>query len=346
MKKMIRTFKILLPALLLLQVSLFAQNDNDNSNKKRYEFVQKKIYNKSYNITLSDKLNIDSRFGSVEIHTWAKNEIKVDVQIMVTAKTDEWAKAVLEDIRVEENKLGNQINFKTLFSEDLDKKEGGSKHMDKYKGKDSRQTMEVSYNIYMPADNALNIKNEFGPTILPDFFGEVTLTSKFGSLVTGNLSNVKRIEVEFGKAKFERITGGTVTVKYSKAEFGKLMGKIKLNLEFCNGIVLNLNSGQTDLDVRSSYSNINLKPASDFSTVYDIATNFGNFRNRTPIKFNSENNGRDERGPRFDFKFNGKVGSGASKIKINSSFGNVIIGEAEPDEMDDKEKLKSKKSTS
>ena len=260
------------------------------------------------------------------------------MQIIVTAKTDEWAKAVLEDIRVEENKSGNQINFKTLFSEELDKKEGGSKHMDKYKGKDSRQTMEVSYNIYMPANNALNIENEFGPTILPDFLGEVNLTSKFGSLTTGNLSNVKRLDVEFGKAKFEKITGGTVTLKYTKAEFGKLTGKIKLNLEFCNGIVLYLNSGQSDIDVKTSYSNINLKPSSDFSATYEISTNFGNFRNRTAIKFDKEGDGRDERGPRFDFKFNAKTGSGAAKIRINSSFGNVIIGEAEPDEMDEKEK--------
>ncbi|HEX2683128.1 MAG TPA: hypothetical protein VHL77_04315, partial [Ferruginibacter sp.] len=85
MKKMISVFNIILP-LMLLQGSLFAQNDNDNNNnnndgKKKYAFVKTRAVNKSYNVSSSDKLNIDNSFGRVEVHTWDKNEIKVDVNI-------------------------------------------------------------------------------------------------------------------------------------------------------------------------------------------------------------------------------------------------------------------------
>ena len=60
MKKLIKPFKIILPLLVLVQVNLFGQNDNDNNNdhQKKYEFVKTKSVNKSYNVSASDKLNI------------------------------------------------------------------------------------------------------------------------------------------------------------------------------------------------------------------------------------------------------------------------------------------------
>ena len=77
MKKLIKKFKIALPLLLLAQLNGFAQHDNDNDNKnenkKKYEFVKTKSVNKSYNVSSSDKLNIQNSFGSVEVHTWNKN---------------------------------------------------------------------------------------------------------------------------------------------------------------------------------------------------------------------------------------------------------------------------------
>jgi hypothetical protein len=37
MQKLIKTFKVLLPLLLLVQGTLWAQNDNDNDNNKKKE---------------------------------------------------------------------------------------------------------------------------------------------------------------------------------------------------------------------------------------------------------------------------------------------------------------------
>ena len=345
MKKMISLFSI--ASLLFMQANLYAQNDNNNDNddkktKKKYEFEKTKSYNKTYNISSSDKLSIDNRFGSVEIHTWNKSEVKVDVEIKVTAKTEDWARSVLNDIEVEDSKSGSQVKFKTLFSEDLDKKEGGSKHRDKYEGKDSRQTMEVNYNVYMPSSNPLYIENEFGPTILPDYAGEVDLTSKFGKLETGNLSNVKNISVEFGKAKLGNIPGGNLTIKFSSATFARLSGNVKMNIEFSKKIILNLDNNLTALDIKASYSTINLKPASDLSAMFNVFTSFGNFRNRTGIKFDAEAEDEEDHGPKFDRSFTGKTGSGNTTIKIKSSFTTIIVGETTDEDFKDKDKDKEK----
>jgi hypothetical protein len=339
MKKLIKLFKIALPLLLLVQVNGFAQddkndnkNDNNNDHKKKYEFVKKKSVNKSYNVSASDKLNIQNSFGSVEVKTWDRNEIKVDVDIEVSANTEALAQKMLDRISVQDEKNGKGISFET-------------KMKDVNNSKDEKSSMEINYSISMPANNPLTIKNEFGSTTVPDFRGEVDLTSKFGSLTTGNLASIKNINVEFGKANLANITSAPVTIKFSKAVISKLSGAVKLNLEFCSSVKLNLDVNLSSLDLKTSYSTVNLKPLGDLQATYNIFTSFGSFKNTSNIKFSSDGDDEDNRGPKFDYEYSGKSGSGNVPVKVKSSFGKIIVGEASEEDMKSKEKNKTKNKT-
>ncbi|MBK9483907.1 MAG: hypothetical protein IPO01_01400 [Chitinophagaceae bacterium] len=223
MKKILKKCSLVLSVLLLAQVNLFAQNDNDNDNKnenkKKYEFVKNKSVNKSFNVSSTDKLNIQNSFGSVKVTTWDRNEIKVDVDIEVSANSETLAQKILDRITIADEKTGKGISFET-------------KMKDINNSKDEKSSMSINYSISMPSNNALTVKNEFGATTIPDFRGEVDLTSKFGSLTTGNLSSIKSIHVEFGKANLTNITSAPVTIKFSKAVISKLSGAVKMNLEF------------------------------------------------------------------------------------------------------------------
>lgn len=336
MKKIPRPFSLVLPLLLLLQVNTVAQddkndNDNKNDNKKKYEFVKKKSVNKSYNVSASDKLNIQNSFGSVKVNTWSRNEIKVDVDIEVSANTDALAQKMLDRISVNDNKSGREISFETKMK-DINNK------------KDEKSTMEINYTISMPEGNALKVQNEFGSTTIPDFKGEVDLTSKFGSLTTGNLSNIKGIHVEFGKANLANINTAPVTIKFSKAVISKLSGDIKLNLEFCSNVRLNLDNTLSSLDLKTSYSTVNLKPTGGLQANYNISTSFGSFKNTSDVKFSSDEDKDDDNkySPKFDHQYSGRSGSGSVPVKVKSSFGKIIVGEASEEDMKSKDKDKKK----
>jgi len=342
MKKLIKPFKILLPLVLLLQANVFAQddkndnqNDNRNEHRKKYEFVKTKSVNKSYSVSSSDKLNIQNSFGSVEVHTWDRNEIKVDVNIEVSANTDALAQKLLDRISVLDEKSGRDITFKTDMKDMNDSKNNKGDRSDK-------STMEINYTISMPAGNPLNIKNEFGSTTVPDYRGEVDLTSKFGSLTTGTLSNIKGIHVEFGKANLANISSAPVTIKFSKAVISKLSGDIKLNLEFCSNVRLSLDNNLTSLDLKTSYSTVNLKPLGNLQASYNISTSFGSFKNTSDVKFTGDDEGDDRHSPKFDFEYSGKSGSGTVPVKVKSSFGKIIVGEASEEDMKSKDKDKKK----
>ncbi len=340
MKKMLRKFIIALPLLMFLQVNLFAQHDNDNENrndnKKKYEFVKTKSVNKSYNVSSSDKLNIQNSFGSVKVTTWDRNEIKVDVEIEASANTEALAQRIIDRISVSEGKSGGEITFKTSLKDNNNSNNNS---------KDEKSTMHINYSISMPANNPLTVKNEFGSTTIPDFRGEVDLTSKFGSLTAGNLANIKGIHVEFGKATLANINSAPVTIKFSKAVISKLSGAVKLNLEFCSNVRLSLDNTLTSLDLKTSYSTVNLKPLGSLQASYNISTSFGSFKNTSDVKFTSDEDAGRDHGPKFDYEYSGKSGSGSVPVKVKSSFGKIIVGEASEEDMKSKDKNKTKNKT-
>jgi hypothetical protein len=337
MKKFLKQFSLTLPLLLLLQTSLFAQIDNyydatKDKKEKKYEFVKTKAVNKSYTVSSSDKLNIDNSFGKVEVTTWDKNEVKVDVSIEVSSNTEVYAQKLIDRISVSENQSDKEISIKTNIK--------GMNNTG-----NEKSTMSINYSISMPSNNPLKVKNEFGSTTIPDFKGEVDLTSKFGSLTTGTLTNIKNIHVEFGKATLANIINTPVTIKFSKAVISKVSGAVKLNFEFCDNVRVNLDNSLTSLDLKTSYSTINLKPLGDLPASYNISTSFGSFKNTSSIKFSSDEDDGDNRGPKFDYEYSGKSGSGSIPVKVKSSFGKIIVGEASEEDMKSKDKNKSKPKT-
>lgn len=343
MKKIFRKWSLVLPLVVLLQCSLFAQkNDDDDNDKddnrkeKLYEFVKTKAVNKSYSVSSSDKLNIQNSFGQVEVHVWEKNEIKVDVNIEVSATKEALAQKIIDRIVINEAQKGKEISFET----ELKDMEGS---------KNDKSNMKINYSISMPASNPLRIKNDFGSIILPDYKGEVDLESKFGKLIAGNLSNVKELSVEFGKTTLGNISGGDINIKYSKASIARLSGKIKFNLEFSSKVVLSLDNSLTNLDLNASYSTVNLKPIGDLPASYEVSTSFGSFKNKTGIKFSSDED--DDQGPKFDHEYSGKSGAGNIPVKVKSNFSTIVLGDATEDDMrkeknKEKNKEKSKKSVS
>ena len=326
MTKMKLLFSLALVAFVAAPV--IAQNDKDK--KTRYEFVKTKAINKTYTVSANDKLNIANSFGTVEVHTWNKNEIKVDVSIEVSANKEEFAQKLIDGISVSNNQSGNEVSFKTSIN--------GSNN-----SKNDKSSMSVDYSIYMPESNPLKLSNEFGSTIVPDMKGTVELTSKFGSLNTGTLTDVKRINVEFGSADIESMNNGTANISYSKATLQKVSGNVKLSFDFCGGVKVNLDNSLTGLDLKTSYSTINLRPAANLSAAYVINTSFGSFKNKSGIKFSDDKDDEDK-GPKFDYKYEGKSGSGTVPINVKDSFGKIILGEASGEDMDD-EKPKHKTKT-
>jgi len=327
-----RTFKKILPIVLLLATAqLFAQDgDTEKKEKKRYEFFRERNISKTYPAS-GNTLNIDNQFGEVRITTWDKNEIKVDIHIETSSTQKELADKTFERIDVTDKQEGKDINFKTIMNK------GGKD--ENTSCKNCSNTMSIDYDIHIPSNNALNIENSFGSIVMPDYTGPVSLSNKYGSLKAGKLSKPEKVWVEFGSADLKSIGNIDLTFKYSSVTIGSLTGKSKLKFEFCGYSKVNLDNGLTGLTVDDSYSSVHLVPAANLSATYNISTSYGSVIDKTNIGI-SRTDVPDKYGD-FNKHYEGKSGTGNIKIDIKSSFGNIMIGEGTKADMKEKKKVRS-----
>ena len=332
LQQMKRTFKKILPIVLLLATAqLFAQDgDTEKKEKKRYEFFRERNISKTYPAS-GNTLNIDNQFGEVRITTWDKNEIKIDIHIETSSTQKELADKTFERIDVTDKQEGKDINFKTIMNK------GGKD--ENTSCKNCSNTMSIDYDIHIPSNNALNIENSFGSIVIPDYTGPVSLSNKYGSLKAGKLSKPEKVWVEFGSADLKSIGNIDLTFKYSSVTIGSLTGKSKLKFEFCGYSKVNLDNGLTGLTVDDSYSSVHLVPAANLSATYNISTSYGSVIDKTNIGI-TRTDAPDKYGD-FNKHYEGKSGSGTIKIDIKSSFGNIMIGEGTKADMKEKKKVRS-----
>ena len=300
-----------------------AQND-----KKRNEYLKERNISKTYPAS-GNSLDIENSFGKVEVITWGSNEIKVDVHIEASSSDADMAERTFNSINVTDEKKGSTVYFKT-----------STKGSDNKGCRNCRNNMSIDYTIHLPASVKLDIANSFGSVIIPDYSGEISLVSKFGSLTTGSLNNVKEMTVEFGRAKIKSMDNVNAIFKFSTIEIDNLSGSNKLKFEFCSVAKIGLSGSLSALNLSESYSTVNLKPAGNLSATYTMHTSFGTLVNRSGIDIERTDK-PDEYGPDADKDYYGKSGSGAAKIDIRSSFGKVIIGELKPGDVKEKKKNKN-----
>lgn len=323
---MIKKITIAFSAALLLLVNLAEAQKNE-----KLEFAREKSISKTYPAG-GNTLFITNSFGHVKFIAWDKNEIKVDIKIEVSSSDKENADRTIDGITVSDNQSGDKVRFKTNHAQNNNDN-----------CRNCRTNMHVDYEVHLPATVALVVENTFGNTELPDYKGSVDLSNKFGNLVTGTLTSVKDIHVEFGKAQIRSLSNINSTFKFSKIQIENLSGANKISMEFCDSSRIVLSDNLVSLDLKESYSTINLKPATGLSANYYIHTSFGSFIDRTSLGV-TRTNQRERYGADSEKTYEGKSGAGAAKINVRSSFGKLILGEATAEDLKKTSQSKSKHS--
>ncbi|MES3017592.1 MAG: hypothetical protein V4721_07435 [Bacteroidota bacterium] len=299
-----------------------------------------RIISKTYSVDKNDKLAINNQFGKVTVHTWAKNEIKVDVEVKAFEATDSDADKLLETVTIADSRSNNVISFKTAFEKSSMNVWSRIKN-----GKEERRGVQVNYEVYMPAKNALDITNRYGSTSVPDFSGPVNINSAYGSFNSGKLDNpANQVKVSYGSANMGDYANGNLlvsygslklvnadkvnaTIKYSGAKIAKLTGGGTFDLNYGGGLKIDeVDRSVKNLIINSSYSGVTLGINESADMDFDVTVSYGGF-NYNNSKMNLVNQLTDTEkskswSPTKNYK--GSIGKGSdSRIIIKSSYGSV-----------------------
>jgi hypothetical protein len=316
-------------ALLMFSLAAFSANAQDTKakEKKRYEFWKERSVSQSYNVDRDDKLSISNQFGTVNIKTWAKNEVKVDIHIETSSTVKEANDEMFDRIEIKQGKDGNVVSFKT----EMDKNENKSS---RHRGNQSNN-IQVDYDVWMPASLALDLKHRFGKATIPDLTGKVNIDQQFGELVAGKLSNSGKIDVRFSKASFEGLRDAKVELHFANAPvlIKNATGDLSLKVQHSKNGVTVFADDLTSLDIDAQFSDIGVVLPKNASASFDVKTHFGSFTNNSSFSVkgdDDENNEKRRYGPRFDSRYKGSAGSGKVKVNLDGNFSDFILGHEAP----------------
>lgn len=299
-----------------------------------------KLITKTYSVDQNDKLSINNQYGKVSVHVWAKNEIRVDVEIKAFESSESSAQELLESVKIADLRQGNLISFKTNFDKTSLNFWSRVKN-----GKEERRGVQVNYTIYMPANNPLEINNRYGSTELDDFSGPVNISSSYGSFSSGKLDNpANQVKVSYGSANMENYSNGNLSVSYGGLKLAHA-DKVNASIKFSSAKITRLTNGGTfdlsysggfkidevdknvkNLIITSSYSGVTLGIDENADFDFDVTVSYAGF-NFDNQKMNLVNQLSDEGktkswNPTKNYK--GSMGKGSdSRIIIKSNYGGV-----------------------
>lgn len=290
---------------------------------------QIKDYSKTYDVDANDKLVIDNSFGDVTVHTWNRNEFKVDVHIKVTANEG--------DVTISDTKINSVISFKTKITQNGRSIFGARR---------TSSNIVVNYTVYMPVKNPLEITNRFGAITLPDMAGRVVINSEHGQLIAKALSSAGNIiNVSYGSANIESLResdlnteyGSLVLVSadklnanisYSSAKIGRIVISGNINTKYGGGLLIgDVSKTLKNLTINSDYTNVKLGINDNENANFDVTIHNGNFNynKSSNIYIAQKDSGQNKNKWSPTQNFKGHVGKGnADKmIFINSSYSTV-----------------------
>jgi hypothetical protein len=203
-------------------------NINDNDKAFQGELQEKiKTYSKSYSVGGNDKLSISNKYGRVNVNTWNKNEVKVDVQIKADATDNETAQKLIDAITISDSKDGNEVAFKTNF---INRSNGSMWNL--FNNMNDRHKVEVNYTVYMPSTMSLQMSNRYGAVVLPNLSGKVILDNAYGSLIAKSLSNPSNeLNLRYYEVNIEELSGGELNLSYGSVKLGNV-GKLDANVNY------------------------------------------------------------------------------------------------------------------
>jgi hypothetical protein len=352
MKQLVfRPFVNFVLIILLLGGSTIARGDSE----------KRKSVNKSYKVSGSTSIRLSNSFGKMHIETWDKNEVKVDIEIIVRASNDDKAQNLLDKISIEidDGNPSSNLSFRTSISNN----------------KSGRNTsFEINYDVSMPKSNKIDLKNSFGDVYLGDLSGDAEINVQYGNLKAGKLAGNNDVKLSFGSgfSEIDAMNKGDLKVSYSKLsveeigdldihssfstfeteeavsidliakygeveigeidvleadvnfsgfELGKVNKSLVLDIDYGGSIEIGVNKSVKLLDITNSFGPVNIELDPEINASIKVRMSFCDLR-------------YDEDQIEFNkiikdhtsSEYEGKIGSGAGTIiKIVSKYGNVRI---------------------
>ena len=255
--------------LLFLLIPFLASAIND---KEKHE--KSRTIKKAYAVNADAKVSLNNRYGNLNITTWDKNKVEIEVTITVKGDDLDAIEDKLESIHIEFNANSSLVEAETIF--------GKKKSNWSWWKKNKNMNYKINYVVKMPKSNSVDLDNDYGNIYLDDLDGIADINCDYGKISVGNLSaSGNNINLDYcSNSTISSMKSGDVNIDYSKLNIDS-SNKIRVNADYST--VKLGKSGSVNFN--SDYGSISIEEAVDVNGNSDYASmRFGTIHKNLIIK--------------------------------------------------------------
>lgn len=272
---------------------------------EKWDHEKSKSIKKSYKVNSNAKVAIDNKYGNINITTWDKNRVEIEVKVTVKGNDLDDVNDKLEEIDVNFYNSSNLVEAKTNI---------GSKKSYNWSWwkKSKNLSFKINYTIKMPKSNSIDLDNNYGNIYLDKLNGKATIHCGYGKIAIGELFNESNnVSLDYcSTSTISYINSGNIDADYSKIEIDDAE-KLDVNADYSGVRIERVKS----LDFNSDYGSIVVDDVINVSGNSDYAgMRFGIVRKN--LKIDTEYGGLRIK----------KLAKNFNKVTIDGQYAGIKIG--------------------
>lgn len=222
--------------LFLLIVPFFALAGSDDPR------LEKKI-NREFSIRSDGRVELDNRYGNIDIAIGSSNQVKIDVTIAATAPNERRAQEMLNKVTIAFEEGNNRVSART----DIGSNTSWTSWLTP-----GKTEIDIHYQVSVPADVYLDLVNRFGNIYLETTNRDLEIDLSYGDLRLGDINAKLKLTMMYSEGSISQIKEGNLQMAYSELEMEDA-SQLDLDMKYgdiVSGTIkkLNLTSSYSDLE--------------------------------------------------------------------------------------------------
>jgi hypothetical protein len=159
-----------------------------------------KNISREFNTLANGMTALYNKHGQVNVHVWAQNKVKIDIQIVVNANDQRDADRTFGKINVNFTNTPGYVKAETVVADMSNVSGGWGGMFTSLTTTNTCQDFKINYEVWMPATNQLDLRNKYGNSFVGSLNGKLLADIKYGDLRTETIGADADLNIEYGKA--------------------------------------------------------------------------------------------------------------------------------------------------
>lgn len=176
--------------------------------------TSKSSVRRSFPVTMETTLEIENKYGKIQLATWDKDSVAIEVDIFLTESSSSKLRKLKEDIQIDFTGTREYIVAKTVIESESGRLASELKSIgNTISGSNKR--VEINYMVHLPSHVDVVLNNKFGDIYTDDLDGQADITLSNGVLMANRLSGNATLSLSFANGMIKSLGSANLKLSYS-----------------------------------------------------------------------------------------------------------------------------------